>query len=252
MSIFYLFSSVIRASLLVNIFDIIFLLFRYCTGIQSHKKHSLLLSMIMINSIFDFSVVPISLVLVFATTIISLFVSHQIQKSWKLNFSKRWRKEDDFCISNKLAPELRGHSRDMKKSNLIKTTSCFMKNNNDKVYLRFEELAARFKEKKKSQSSTVLRENSLISRKISRDLKTLTDAPTLDMDYIHISFSQYLWGCFFIIPNTVLLWFSKLPFMFLRRWIVQFLNCRSLIQHHIIENTLAELVLETFLVIGFM
>jgi len=71
------------------------------------------------------------------------------------------------------------------------------------------------------------------------------------MDHIKLTFLQYLWGMFFVIPNTSMLFVEGISLMLFRRWMKKSLGIDTT-AHYSPDAMLAEVVLETMLVTYFV
>jgi hypothetical protein len=82
-------------------------------------------------------------------------------------------------------------------------------------------------------------------------LPSLTRA-SLNMDYLRISYFQFLWGMLFIFPNAVILGCKGVGLLLIRRWLMKNGLSRLVsLKSHSVEATAAELILETALVTYF-
>ena len=72
---------------------------------------------------------------------------------------------------------------------------------------------------------------------------------SLNMDHLKVTYLQFLWGMLFIFPNMVLLASKGIAIMLGRRWLKK--HGFDTTEKHQVEETVAELLLETMLVTFF-
>ena len=75
----------------------------------------------------------------------------------------------------------------------------------------------------------------------------------LNMDYLRITYFQFLWGMLFIFPNSALLGCKGIGLLLIRRWLKKN-GSEGLItiKSHSVDSTAAELILESALVTYFV
>ena len=73
---------------------------------------------------------------------------------------------------------------------------------------------------------------------------------SLNMDHLRVTYLQFLWGAFFIIPNMSLLTLKGISLLIIRRWLKK--HGWDIVKKHVVEETVAELILETTLVTYFV
>lgn len=170
-----------------------------------------------------------------------------------------WRKRnllaksrlDPLAESFLLSPQMRGEYRDTKMTNKIELTSNFTLDPVARAGLKFRGILQYKKEADIRENES---ENIKLSNSFRGDLNVdnsteKTHSETLNMDHIKLSFSQFLWGYVFIGLNASILWAVNVPIMLVRRRIGYLLGLSIDFN---IASAIAELVLETYLVTGFI
>jgi len=171
-------------------------------------------------------------ILLIITIIIIFVILYHYYVVWLADFKPRKSKEDPACISYLLAPKVNSVNQNINSSNPVDLGSTCTTGR----AIHIENM------RKKSNSPRI--------ESIAR--KELKEASHLNMDHVRISFLQFLWGMLFIQPNAIILWALYVPCMSFRRWIVSAFNFKYLVVPQVVEETVAEVVLETMLVIGFI
>ena len=101
--------------------------------------------------------------------------------------------------------------------------------------------------KEKSLSNSDL---PILGRLASTRSSKMRKGSSLNMDHLKVTYFQFLWGMLFIFPNMVLLAGKGIIIMLVRRWLKKH-GLDTTVKHQV-EETVAELLLETMLVTYFV
>ena len=78
---------------------------------------------------------------------------------------------------------------------------------------------AHFAPRKSKGQSISSGELPILAHEYSTKSSRVKKGASLNMDHLKVSYLQYLWGAFFIIPNMALLAFKGTSLMIIRRWL---------------------------------